>query len=201
MDGASLEPPTPWFRSFLPFSYIKVPNNGAANQVFASLMDSLSVKIDRLSLGAEAPLVDLINLDKQLAMIQETVSRKASRKTPDESHETRILSDLWATLGEGRVSTKRIDEVRRVLESFDSTKNRALAYVTSAQRALRTAKKQIVELRRRVAMPEPDSEATLITVHASHLKDSIEDLQEMRTQVAQRRTNNGRHWQVVDEVG
>jgi hypothetical protein len=37
-------------------------------------MDLPSVKIERLALGAEGPLEGLIELDKQLATIQETIS-------------------------------------------------------------------------------------------------------------------------------
>ena len=75
--------------------------------------------------------------------------------------------------GQGRVFTKTIDEIHGVLKSFDSTKSCALVYVTSAQRAPQMAKKQIVELCWCVALPEPNSEATLITVYISHLKDGI----------------------------
>ena len=185
MEGASPEPPTPWFRSFWRFPYNnETIKNEATNQAFAGLMDLLSVKIERLSLGAEAPLVDLINLDKQLAKIQETATHKAFQKTSDKVD---VLSGLWAVLSGNRMALKRMDENRRILQTFDSTKNCALTYVTSAQRALQTAKKQLMELRRRVAMPEPVGEATPITVHANSLKDGIEDLQEIKTQVVQRR--------------
>jgi len=183
MEGASPETPTPWFRSFWRFPYNEVTKNEAANQAFAGLMDLLSVKIERLSLGAEAPLVDLINLDKQLAKVQETATHKASQITSDKAN---VLSDLWAALSGNRVTSKRMDENRKILQTFDSTKNCALTYVTSAQRALQTAKKQLIDLRRRVAMPEPVGEATPITVHANSLKDGIEDLQEMKSQVVQR---------------
>jgi hypothetical protein len=53
-------------------------------------------------------------------------------------------------LSENRAAPRRMDKNRRILQSFDSTKNCALAYLTSAQRALWTAKKQTVELRQRV---------------------------------------------------
>jgi hypothetical protein len=53
--------------------------------------------------------------------------------------------------------------------------------MTSAQRALQTAKKQLIALHQHVTMPEPIGEATLITVHANSLKDGTEDLQEMKT--------------------
>ena len=75
--------------------------------------------------------------------------------------------------GRGRVSTKTIDEIHGVLKSFDSTKSCVLVYVTLAQRAPQTAKKQIVELCWYVALPEPNSEVTLIMVYISHLKDGI----------------------------
>ena len=183
MEGASPGTPTPWFRSFWRFPYTdnnQVTKNETANQAFAGLVDLLSVKIERLSLAAEAPLVDLINLDKQLARIQETATNKASDKAD-------VLSDLWAALSRDRVTSKRMDENRRILQTFGSTKNCALTYVTSAQRALQTTKKQLIELRRRVAMPEPVGEVTPITVHANGLKDGIEDLEKMKTQVVQRR--------------
>jgi hypothetical protein len=185
MECASPEPPTPWFRDFWRFSYNNEVGKGrAANQAFADLMGLLSVKMERLSLGAEAPLVDLINLDKQLAKIQEIVTYKPPRKASDEAD---VLSDLWVVLSRNRMTPKRMDESRRIVQTFDSTKNCALTYVTSAQRALQTAKKQLVELRQRAAMPKRVGEATPMTVHANSLKDGMEDLQEMKTRVVQRR--------------
>jgi hypothetical protein len=184
MEGASPETPTPWFRSFLRFPHkSEGAKNEAANQAFAGWMDLLSVKIERLSLGAEAPLVDLINLDKQLAKIQETTTHKASQSqtTYDKAN---VLSDLWEALSGNRQTSKRMDENRRILQTFDNTKNCALTYAISAQRALQTAKKQLVDLRRRVAMPEPVGEATPITVHLNSLNDGIEDLQKMKARVA-----------------
>jgi len=184
MERASPEPPTPRFRGFWPFSDNKVTNNGAVNHIFAGSVDSFSVKVERLSVGVEAPLVDLVDLYRQLAKIQETTLLKASRKASDK---TDILSDLWAELSENRAAPKRMDNNRRILQSFNRTKNYALAYVTSAQRALQTAKKQTVELRRRGSMPEPVSEATPTAVHINRVRDGLENLQEMRAREVQRR--------------
>ena len=184
MERASPEPPTPRFWGFWPFSDNKATNNGAANHIFAGSVDSFSVKVERLSVGVEAPLVDLVDLYRQLAKIQETILLKASRKASDK---TDILSDLWAELSENRAAPKRTDKNRRILQSFNRTKNYALAYVTSAQRALQMAKKQTVELRRRVSMPEPVNEATPTAVHINRVRDGLENLQEMRARGVQRR--------------
>jgi len=184
MERASPEPPTPQFRGFWPFLDNKTANNGAVNHIFSGSVDSFSVKVERLSVGAEAPLVDLVELDKQLARIQETILLKAFRKASDKAD---ILSDLWEELSENRAAPSRMDKNRRILQSFDSTKNCALAYVTSAQRALRTAKKQTVELRQRVAKPQPVSEATPTAVHVNRLRDGLENLQLMRAREVQRR--------------
>lgn len=184
MERTSLKPPAPRFRGFWPFPDNKAANNGAVNHVFAGSVDSFSVKVERLSVGAEAPLVDFVDIDKQMAKIQETILRKASQKALDKAN---ILSDLWAELSENRAAPKRMDKNTRILQSFDSTKNYALAYVTSAQRALQMAKKQMVELRQRVAMPDPVGEATPTAVHVNRLRDGLENLQEMRAREVQRR--------------
>ena len=184
MERASPEPPTPRFRGLWPFSDNKATNNGAVNHVFAGSVDSFSVKVERLSVGVEAPLADLVDLYRQLAKIQETILLEASRKVSDKAD---ILSDLWAELGENRAAPKRMDKNRRILQSFNSTKNYSLAYVTSAQRALQTAKKQMVGLRRRISMPEPASEATPTAAHINRLRVGLENLQELRVREAQRR--------------
>jgi hypothetical protein len=80
-----------------------------------------------------------------------------------------------------------MDEIRRILQSFNDTKDCALAYATLAQMALQTARQQVIELRRRVAMLEPVREAIPISVQVSSVQDSLEDLHKMRTQVNQRR--------------
>jgi hypothetical protein len=183
MERTSPELPTPRFRGFWPFPDNKATQTGAVNHVFAGSVDSFSVKVARLSVGAEAPLVDLVDLNKQLAKIQETILLKASRKASD----TANLSNLWAELSENKAASKRIDKNRRVLQSFDSTKNYALTYVTSAQRALQTAKKQIVELRWRVSIPKPVSEATPTAVHINRLRDGLENLQEIKIREVERR--------------
>jgi hypothetical protein len=181
MEGASPVPPTPWFRTFglFPFNN-NVAKNGATNEVFADLMDLLSVNIERLTLGAEAPLVDLIDLDKQLVKIRETVTHNASTETSE------IFVDLWEVLSGNKMTPKRIDENRSILQAFDSTRDSALAYVTSAQRGLQTARKQMGELRQRVAMPESGGETTPMTILNS-LRDGIDGLQEMKTQLVRRR--------------
>lgn len=186
MGRASPELPTPRFRGFWPFPSRdnKAAQTGAVNHAFAGSVDSFSVKVARLSVGAEAPLGDLVDLNKQLAKTQETISLKASRKASDR---TNNLSNLWAELSENKAAPKRIDKNRRVLQSLDSTKNHALAYVTSVQRALQTARKQMVELRWRVSIPEPVSEATPTAVHINRLKDGLENLQEIRTREVERR--------------
>ena len=125
MEHASPEPPTPRFRGFWPFLDNKAANNGAVNHVFAGSVDSFSVKVERLSVGAEAPLVDLVDLDKQLAKIQETILLKASRKAPDKAD---ILSDLWEELSENRAAPRRMDKNRKIFQGFGSTKNCARAY-------------------------------------------------------------------------
>ena len=184
MERASPELPTPRIRGFWPFRDNKAAQTGAVNHVFAGSVDSFSVKVARLSVGAEAPLGDLVDLNKQLAKIQETISLKASRKASDR---TNNLSNLWAELSENKAAPKRIDKNRRVLQILDSTKNHALAYVTSVQRALQTARKQMVEPRWRVSIPEPVSEATPTAVHLNRLRDGLENLQEIRTREVERR--------------
>lgn len=59
--------------------------------------------------------------------------------------------------------------------------------MTSAQRALQTAKEQMVELRWRVSIPEPVSEATPTAVHINRLRDGLENLEEIRTREVERR--------------
>lgn len=184
MELASPEPPTPRFRGFWPFLNNKAANNGAVDHIFSGSVDSFSVKVERLSVGAEAPLVDLVDLDKQLAKIQEAILLKASRNASDTAD---ILSGLWEELSENRAGPRRVDKNRKILQSFASTKDCARAYVTSAQWALQTAKKQTVELRRRVAMPQPVSKATPTAVHVNRLRDGLENLQEMRAREVQRR--------------
>ena len=184
MERASPKLPTPRFREFWPFPDNKAAQTGAVNHAFAGLVDSFSVKVARLSVGAESPLVDLVDLNKQLVKIQDTILLKVSRKASERASN---LSNLWAELSENKAAPKRIDKNRRVLQSFDSTKNYALAYVTSAQMALQTAKKQMVELRWRVSVPEPVSEATPTAVHINRLRDGLENLQEIRTREVARR--------------
>jgi hypothetical protein len=82
-------------------------------------MDSLSVKIDRLALGAETPLADIIKLEKRLRMIQVTISCDTSQKNLNKAN---TLPDLWAALGENQVASTRMNDNQRSLQGMDNIK-------------------------------------------------------------------------------
>lgn len=149
-------------------------------------MDSLSVKIDRLALGAETPLADIIKLEELLEKIQVTISSYTSQKNFDKVN---TLSDLWEALGENRVTHMRMNGNRRLLQGMNGFQNSTLSYITSALRTLQRAKRMLESFDGvwPVAIPEMDGERTSMINHENNLKEGLEHLQEMQRQVVKRR--------------
>jgi hypothetical protein len=103
-------------------------------------MDSLSVKIDRLALGAETLLVDIMKLEELLEKIQVTISSYTSQKNFDKVN---TFSDLWEALGENRVTHMRMDRNRRLLQGMNGFQNSTLSCITSAENV--TERRMILE--------------------------------------------------------
>lgn len=140
-------------------------------------MNVLSLAIARLILDAELQLSNLDQLEEDLHVIYEVISREDASISSARSD---LLSELWTKLGGNRRALRGHNDNLTLLQGLGQYRKKALNQVTMALQALRTLSDDMEDLRERVASPELVKSRIPVEVHMKSIRGGIERLKESR---------------------
>ncbi|KAI0259899.1 hypothetical protein BC834DRAFT_832729 [Gloeopeniophorella convolvens] len=183
LERTTLMPSTHRLQVLQPLSN-EVTHKGPTMRTFTDLISSLSMKVERLSLGLRDSLEEIARMEDRHASIVEMIQSDAALGAGDEAD---VLSDLWTVLGGDRLDPKIAQQTRARLQDVSQHEFDARAYMASAGRAVDAASKQLRDLCEHVSTPPSISEIISTESHVKSIKDSLERLSDRRARVVKRR--------------
>ncbi|CAK5275942.1 unnamed protein product [Mycena citricolor] len=150
---------------------------GIVLDTFETSLDYLSSTLQRLVVEVELNMWNLNNLEEQLSVIHEIVTRENLSLS---SAKAELLGDLWTVLGGNRKTLRGYQEHLDLLKGLGQYRQQALVHVVSAFQALIQMSDDIEDLRERVSAPELTGSRIPVHVHIKSIRTGLERIQDSR---------------------
>ncbi|KAJ6576639.1 hypothetical protein DFH09DRAFT_914501, partial [Mycena vulgaris] len=161
----------------IPWSSSK-PKSDLILATFEDSMNYLSFTMQSLIIEFEANLHNLNNLEEQLSVLHEFVSREDASIS---SAYSELLGELWSMVGGNQRKLWGYKHHLRLLNGLSHYRKQALVHVVSALQTLTQMSEDIENLRERVTAPELTGSRIPVEVHIKSIQNGLERVKEVRS--------------------